>query len=194
MFIHKGAWDIRRYPYIAFDYKFEDTDSNFDLAALLNKELFVLEWASPGFPYFQPYRATRLPFPQRDRKWHHLELNLLDLLKKHGRVTNDAIPLMVEQLNTWTMRGSRVGQKFRIDNFTIYSRRGRNPELRWGFDGLKIRYTLRNGKTTVFRGDASGKHSHVFKNLSPGNWIFELWDASKDGQPKSLAVCKFVIE
>jgi hypothetical protein len=190
MFLHKGRWDIRRYPFVAFDYKFEDPESNFDLAAMLNKELFVLEWASPGFEYFQPYKVTRLAMPNRDRKWHHLELNILDLLKIHGRVTNDAIPLIVEQLNTWTMRGSRVGQKFRIDNFTIYSRKGRSPELRWSSDLKNFSYILRNEKGAKHNGNTR-ENSIVFKDLVPGNWTFKI---GSPGGPPEIAERKFVID
>lgn len=195
MFIHKGPWDIRRYPYIAFDYKFEDPGCNFDLAALLNKELFVLEWASPGFEYFQPYKVTRLATPERDRNWHHLEINLLDLLKEHGRITNDAIPLFVEQLSTWTMHGSQVGQKFRIDNLAIYSRKGRSPEFRWASEANKhLSYMLSNEKGEVFKSEVTGRHSVVIKDLAPGNWTFSLWQIIKDGPASKLAERKFVIE
>jgi hypothetical protein len=197
MFLHKGGWDLRRYPYVAFDYKFESEDANFDLAAMLNKELFILEWASPGFEYFQPYKVTRLPMPTRDRKWHHLELNILDLLKKHGRVTNDAIPLMLEQLNTWTMRGSRAGQKFRIDNFTIYSRKGRSPEFRWSVAGWRLSYLLRKEgpPSTSKLCDAGGKNSVTFQDLAPGKWTFTLFKGGPESVgPIKVAERNFVIE
>ena len=186
-FLHEGAYDVRRYPRLAFHYKFDDANCSLNLTGLLNKEMFVVEWLTRCQPggYFSPYVIGRAPVGIQDGNWHHVDIDLLKMVRDSGRDRSPVLPLVLEQINTWAMLGgtSRYrnpqGARLKIDNFCVYSSRGRAPAFQWkvpGSTGAKLRYAYsldRSAKTIPPTINTQSPLAE-FKDVAPGRWYFHL--------------------
>ncbi|MDP6111181.1 MAG: fibronectin type III domain-containing protein [Planctomycetota bacterium] len=186
-FLHKSSYDLRRYPRVAFDYKFETSGCAFNLTGLLNKEMYVVEWLTHCGQggYFHPYVAGRLPMAQQDRQWHRVDFDLQKMVVDSNREGDPILPLRAEQLNTWAMGGGRpmydnpLGARFKIDNFTIYSARGRDAAFEWKVHntGAAVKYTFKLDQTENTEppnGQLSDATSFNVKDLKPGTYYFHV--------------------
>jgi hypothetical protein len=194
-FLYEGPFDIRRYPRIMFDYKFETAGCMVNLTGLLNKEMFVVEWLSTCEPggYFTPYVVGSTEAGVQDGQWHKGGFDLLKMMEQSGRAGHPCLPLVAEQLNTWAMTPERLywnplGARLRIDNFAIYSPRGRSPSFEWkvpGWEGRKLSYVFcldKNRETTPPEGHLTEGTAARFEDLGPGMWYFHVRAKGPDGQ------------
>lgn len=193
-FFHQPPYDLRRYPRIAFDYKFEVPGCAVNLSGLLNKEMYVVEWLTVCRPgaYFTPYVVGRVARGLQDRQWHHLDFDLLQMVHASGRAGPSALPLTAEQLNTWAMQAGRptyynpLDASLKIDNFTIYSPRGRSPTFRWHLPGpsqadVVYAYSIdHEAATTPPEMPVTPTPEFQYYDLEPGRWFFHV--RARDGQ------------
>jgi len=190
VFLHQGEYDLRRYPRVAFDYKLERRGYSFDITGLLNKEMFAVEWLwrAGDLGYFGPYVVGEMDWAVQDGEWHKEGFDLLKMMEDSGRSQDPSLPLIVDQLNTWGMKPNPIGPGVRIDNFMIYSPRGRDPAFEWkvpGYAGRKLSYAFcldQKPGTTPPEEHLTEKNSARFEDLDPGTWYFHVRARSADGQ------------
>ena len=190
VFLHQGEYDLRRYPRVAFDYKLETPDLSFDITGLLNKEMVAVEWLwrAGNEGYFGPFIVGRLDPAIQDGQWHKEGFDLLKMVEDSGRSRDPALPLIVDQLNTWAMNLNPVGPGFKIDNFMIYSPKGRDPAFEWkvpGHAGRKLSYAFcldQKPGTSPPEERPIEEHRASFRDLGPGTWYFHVRARNADGQ------------
>ncbi|MBI2191710.1 MAG: hypothetical protein HYU36_06985 [Planctomycetes bacterium] len=205
-FLHQRPYDLRRYPRIAFDYKFESPGCAVNLTGLLNKEMFVVEWLSRCQPggYFTPFVVGRVAEGIQDGRWHHIDFSLLDFVTASGRAQHPALPLLVEQINTWAMSSglpvyrNPLGARLKIDNFTLYSPQGREPAFTWSLTRTRQtgdRFTLafdQQPDSTPPDEPLVSTDFVKFSDVKPGRWFFHV--RARDGQGRRGPVSHTTIE
>lgn len=194
-FLYEGEYDLRRYPRVAFDYKFEDPPCVLDITGLLNKEKFLVGWCKhDAYEGYDPPTGVGSISPGvQDKAWHRAELNLLEMIEmieSSGRAKAPCLPLVVEQLNTWsiTCGPNAAGARLKIDNLTIFSPRSRDATFYWQMpgpqrDGLRYSYGLDHSpKTVPSIGPLTSETSAQFRNLAPGQWFFHVRARDAEGR------------
>jgi hypothetical protein len=154
-----------------------------------------VEWLSTCEPggYFTPYVVGSTEAGVQDGQWHKGGFDLLKMMEQSGRAGHPCLPLVAEQLNTWAMTPERLywnplGARLRIDNFAIYSPRGRSPSFEWkvpGWEGRKLSYVFcldKNRETTPPEGHLTEGTAARFEDLGPGMWYFHVRAKGPDGQ------------
>ena len=122
---HRG-YDIRRYPFIDFDYKI-NKDVNINLLVKVDGRWFDIVFTDNEKTYWDLNieKAGTLDDVQVDGQWHHLRFNLFEMLKKHIEhfraeeiVFADWDSTGFKQLEFGT---TSIGAYYYIDNFRISS-------------------------------------------------------------------------
>ncbi len=207
-YFKQGKWSPRRWPCFSFDYKITTPVCMLNFSLLVNDVMTIVEWTGPNGQgnYFWDSIIGKSEVAVQDSKWHHVEVNLLEMLKAtrfKGGLPED---LTASELATWaTAHGGggyhnpRNAQIF-IDNFTVYSNKGRSPSFEWR---MPIESLPAKGYSFVLdqKADTVPPETSMttdtikgFENLEPGTWYFHVRAVGADGKWGEAAHKKFVIE
>jgi hypothetical protein len=208
-YFRRSGWDPDRWPRVAFDYKFEQPGCALNLSMLVNGAMTIVEWTGKNRPgnYFHAAVVGATPRAVQDGRWHHVEFDLRDmLLKTRFRGTDTHAGLTATELATWaTSAGGRgyrnpAGARVRIDNFCIFSPRGRAPSFEWRVDAPPDRvkgysYLLDTSPDTVapeiiLTGDTRAE----FQDVAPGTQYFHVRACGTDGRWGETGHCRIEIE
>ena len=170
-FIRTTPYDVTRYPLIAFDYHFpERTQTN--LMLRIDNNNYEAVFTKPRCKGSNR-PIGEIPGGLTDGEWHHVELNLLELLKPH---LPDHDQIIVQHLATIT---NGIRDQY-IDNFTVFSPRGRSARFRWQppYDCTGLRgysYVLDQVPGTVPPPEVNTATTGLtLKDLSPGPWSLHV--------------------
>ncbi|MCR5382729.1 MAG: hypothetical protein K6G44_17210 [Lentisphaeria bacterium] len=207
IFLRKAPWDVSRWPCVSFNYRFKQPGCALNLSMLVNDAMTIVEWTNKNIAggYFAPavVGATE-PFALQDDAWHETSFDLRDMLLK-TRFTKGLPPtgLIAAELSTWATAVNGNGYvnpkdaRLYIDNFTIYSNKGKNPAFTWSTTAADGGYavvfdqkpdTVPEEKVTQAEATAS------FPNTAPGTWFLHVRSCSKANVWSPAAHKKIVIE
>jgi hypothetical protein len=168
----------------------------------------IVEWTGPNGRgnYFWDSIIGKSEVAVQDGRWHHVEVNLLEMLKAtrfKGGLPED---LTASELATWATAHGGGGYvnpgnaQIFIDNFTVYSNKGRSPSFEWR---MPIDSLPANGYSFVLdqKADTVPPETSMttdtikgFENLEPGTWYFHVRAVGADGKWGEAAHRKFVID
>lgn len=195
-YLRKSTWDPERWPRVAFDYKFDQPGCALNLSMLVNGAMTIVEWTGRNSPgnYFHDSVVGRTGPAEQDRRWHHVEFDLYEMLLAK-RFTNPRIRsrLLVTELSTWATSHNRggayvnpLGAIVKFDNFTVYSPRGRSPGFEWrlhDWEGgeAEYSYAFDQAQSTIPPQRAMARRTSVrFNAVEPGVWFFHVRAVSPD--------------
>ena len=195
-YFRTSAWNPERWPRVAFDYKFERPGCALNLSMLVNDAMTVVEWtgANRRGNYFSDSVVGRTEWARQDGKWHHVEFDLLDMILK-TRLTDPQIrgEIAVAELATWATSHSYgtytnpLGARDKIDNFTIFSPRGRNPAFAWRvhapceMKGYSYVFDQSTNTVPPEKVRTQAKRAGL-KNVKPGTWYLHVRACGQDGR------------
>ncbi len=216
-YLRKSRWKPRRWPKVAFDYKFPQTGTALTLTLLTGGALAVVEWTgSVGNNAYYRHKRVRAavvgnigPAVQDDR-WHHVEFDLGKMLGKTF-YAGDELPegLQVREFGTWACspnpqsRGTfsnPPGARVRIDNFTLFSERGDDPAFEWSLHGYSKQpsgYSYswnRNPETLPPETIRTPAPRAEFRDVEAGVWYFHVRARGPDGKWGEASHRRVVIE
>ncbi len=200
-YMRRSSYDPVRWPRLAYDYKFSQPGCAVNLSIIVNGTSGIVEWTGRQSPrnYFTPYVIGKALQAIQDRKWHHVDVDLREILlaslfKDPAKRTR----ISVSEVATWgtnhnmSSRGESYsnprGAKLKIDNFTIYSPTGSDPAFEWALHGWKGEV---KGYSTAFdrKPDTvpparvnTAAARREFKAIEPGKWWFHVRARSADGK------------
>jgi hypothetical protein len=174
---------------------------------LVNDAMTIVEWTNKNIEggYFAPsVVGVSEPYALQDDAWHETSFDLRDMLLK-TRFTNGLPPtgLIAAELSTWATAVNGHGYvnpkdaRLYIDNFTIYSNKGKNPAFTWSATaddgGYAVVFdqkpdTVPAEKVTHTEAKAS------FPNTAPGTWFLHVRSCSKANVWSPAAHKKITIE
>ena len=207
IFFRKAPWDVNRWPCVSFNYRFKQPGCALNLSLLVNDAMTIVEWTNQNIAggYFAPaVVGAAEPFALQDDAWHETSFNLRDMLMK-TRFTKGIPPngLIAAELSTWATAVNGHGYvnprdaRLYIDNFTIYSNKGKNPAFTWSEtsddNGYAVVFdqkpdTVPEEKVTQAEATAS------FPNTAPGTWFLHVRSCSKANAWSPVAHKKITIE
>ncbi len=105
VFLRKGAYDVKAFPQLDFDYKFEPKSGlygayNMNLVSVVNGDMQIVPFIGgpSGYPPFRENTIGNIAGTLADGAWHHASVNLGALLTRRYP---KADALQAEYLATW---------------------------------------------------------------------------------------------
>ncbi|MBQ7650151.1 MAG: hypothetical protein IJS15_04285, partial [Victivallales bacterium] len=207
-YFKQGRWSPRRWPCFSFDYKITTPVCMLNFSLLVNDIMTIVEWTGPNGVgnYFWESIVGKADVAVQDGRWHHVEVNLLDMLKATRFKNGLPEDLVASELATWaTAHGgggyvNPLNARILIDNFAVYSNRGRNPSFEWRMPTESLpangySFALdQKSDTMPPETNMTSETSKRFDNLEPGVWYFHVRAVGADGKWGPATQKKFVIE
>ena len=207
-YFKQGKWSPRRWPCFSFDYKITTPVCMLNFSLLVNDIMTIVEWTGPNGVgnYFWESIVGKSEVAVQDGKWHHVEVNLLEMLKATRFKSGLPEDLVASELATWaTCHGgggyvNPLNAQILIDNFAVYSNRGRSPSFEWRMPTESLPasgYSLvldQKSDTVPPETIMTNETCKSFENLEPGVWYFHIRAVGADGKWGSATHKRFVIE
>jgi len=169
VYIRKSPYDVAKYPFIFFEYRFS-AGSRMQLLCHFEGRWNAIQLTGPSRYYTG---VGSVPGILQDGRWHSVLINLRDLLKPYFGGSS-----------TMVIQGLSLGDEgssgtHYIDNFTIFGGGKNNPLFRWkAFDPTGIQgfsYQLDNRPDTVPDTTPEGNdREKTFPTLTPGIWYLHI--------------------
>ena len=191
-YIRTSSFNVRQYPVISFDYKISE-GIKVNLVAYVNgmwKEIVFTDDPKTVETFDEDiYRSIgKIEGIQADNNWHHVELNLYNMLKNDD--PNQAEYIVEElffadyNLPGWMeliMGGENPqGATYYIDNFIITEggKSNNNPTFTWSPNDSSVSeysYTFDQNPNTVPDQTSEGTSNTVtYSNVADGVWYFHV--------------------
>ena len=207
-YFKQGKWSPRRWPCFSFDYKITTPGCMLNLSLLVNDIMTIVEWTGPNGVgnYFWESIVGKAEVAVQDAQWHHVEVNLLEMLKATRFKNGLPEDLVASELATWaTCHGgggydNPQNAQILIDNFAIYSNMGRSPSFEWRMPSASLpavgySFVLDQKPDTVPpETSMTNETSKRFDDLQPGVWCFHIRAVGTDGKWGPATHRKFAIE
>ncbi len=207
-YFKQGKWSPRRWPYFAFDYKITTPVCMLNFSLLVNDVMTIVEWTGPNGRgnYFWESIIGKSEVAVQDGKWHHVEVNLLEMLKATRFKSGLPEDLVASELATWATAHGGGGYvnphnaQILIDNFTVYSNKGRNPSFEWRLPSESLpaagySFVLDQKPDTVPPETVTTKETTKgFDNLASGVWHFHIRAVGTDGKWGPATHTKIIID
>ena len=207
-YFKQGKWSPRRWPCFSFDYKITTPVCMLNFSLLVNDIMTIVEWTGPNGVgnYFWESIIGKSDVAVQDGKWHHVEVNLLEMLKATRFKNGLPEDLVASELATWaTCHGgggyvNPLNAQILIDNFTVYSNRGRSPSVEWRMPTESLPATGysfvldQKADTMPPETNMTSETCKSFENLEPGVWYFHIRALGGDGKWSPATHKKFLID
>ncbi len=207
IFFRKAPWDVSRWPCVSFNYRFKQPGCALNLSMLVNDAMTIVEWTNKNIAggYFAPaVVGTTEPFALQDDAWHETTFDLRDMLLK-TRFTNGLPPtgLIAAELSTWATAVNGHGYvnpkdaRLYIDNFTIYSNKGKDPAFTWSTTADDNGYAVVFDQKPDTVPPENVTHTEAkasFPKTAPGTWFLHVRSRTKANAWSPAAHKKIVIE
>lgn len=195
-YLRRSPYDLRRWPRIAFDYRFPTPGCNLNLVTLVAGGMKIVAWAgrNEGYKVFINNQVGKIEGIQ-DGQWQHADFDFLKMVEDAGTKATD---LQVGYIGTWAtsapggMYRNPPHATFEIDNLTFYDPRDRDVTFDWtprrpgAFDTYSFaldQKTETEPPTTAPSAEGKKPSTHKsYTGLSPGRWHFHLRARRPDGQ------------
>ena len=207
IFFRKAPWDVSRWPCVSFNYRFKQPGCALNLSMLVNDAMTIVEWTNKNIEggYFAPsVVGVSEPYALQDDAWHETSFDLRDMLLK-TRFTNGLPPtgLIAAELSTWATAVNGHGYvnpkdaRLYIDNFTIYSNKGKDPAFTWSATADDGGYAVVFDQKPDTVPPENVTHTEAkasFPNTAPGTWFIHVRSCSKANAWSPAAHKKITIE